>query len=848
VARAELEVEGADGTVKTATADSSGNYHVADLANGSYVVRLRLPLGFDTAAQSRPWQFTAGVVTVPDVRVNRGLTRLDLHATAVHTTETVTQDGRTDTLATAGGAVVAISPLLGGAGLRVILSDTVPASGGGPSVHLQVLPSGAPSVHGAHSSGLVVSLSIWFVKTGIATAATLGQFSAAGFDALGPLTLWSDATATTFVDPRTGSLQTVPLTTLQVSASQPLDVLVRYAIANTGCNDSYRRLRASDGNDAPDGRIPLILVHGWQFLKTDCDDFDAQWRDVKSDPFNELLQDIDQDAVLSARYKVYLFRYPTTDPVPAASEFLWKQLPALGAMKPVLVGHSMGGLVARSLLATHGADAASGVITLGTPHEGAPVADLLSSPVGGFITAVSPCVSSALIGAAVWLYPRTFGVQDLSPSGTFISSIETSIPPTGKVFSFGGQLGASTAWTDPFLARLACLTAQISGQPSDGVVPVPSATPTWSSLQTVMSGYDHLAMATGGYFPKIKAALEVLSDCPQPRPRPSTNDFPISGAIARANLRDVDITLNPIVIGGVPASGLTAGNFTVIENGCVRPFSITTGSGAVGVDIVFVQDLSGSMGNSITAVRNSVLAFAQDLTARGLDVRIGSVGYSGPGIIPTSPASSSCEFLGPVQDLTDATTFQGHVQSSWVLGNGCDNPENGLEAIEYAHNNMSWRAGAARVYIDITDVSHHYSGTNCNGAGPCTDEDLASIVTLVGSTSTIHVVAPASLFVRTFDGGLDPYTLATATGGKTVDLGSGVFDLTALGITDVIGQTVRLTFASASDAVAIHDLRVRVDAAGQVAELAPGLVPYVRAHPSLRRAPVAAPAPRLRRR
>lgn len=213
-----------------------------------------------------------------------------------------------------------------------------------------------------------------------------------------------------------------------------------------------------------------------------------------------------------------------------------------------------------------------------------------------------------------------------------------------------------------------------------------------------------------------------------------------------------------------------------------------------GVDIVFIQDMSSSMGAEINGVKNSVLAFAEDLKARGLNARIGAVGYSGPGTIPSSPAGSPCEFLGPVQDLTTPDAFEAAVASTWVATGGCDTPENGLEAIEYAHTHMSWRAGVGRrFYIDITDTGHHVAGQDCDGVGPCTDETLASIVALLASSAVIHVVAPASEAARTVDGGLDPYLLADATGGRKFDLGSGNVDLVSLGISATIHRDVLLS-------------------------------------------------------
>ena len=65
-------------------------------------------------------------------------------------------------------------------------------------------------------------------------------------------------------------------------------------------------------------------------------------------------------------------------------------------------------------------------------------------------------------------------------------------------------------------------------------------------------------------------------------------------------------------------------------------------------------------------------------------------------------------------------------------------------------------------------------------------------------------------YVRAYLPGLDPWLLADATGGARLALGSGVLDLNALEIEEVLAETIRLTFESASAESLTHDLRVRV--------------------------------------
>ena len=138
---------------------------------------------------------------------------------------------------------------------------------------------------------------------------------------------------------------------------------------------------------------------------------------------------------------------------------------------------------------------------------------------------------------------------------------------------------------------------------------------------------------------------------------------------------------------------------------------------------------------------------------------------------------------------------------------GGDAPENGLEAIEYAHQNLSWRPGATRVMILITDISLHWSGSGCG----CSDQTIDSIVDLIGGSTVVHAVAPADPVMRTYPNGVDPWLLAAGTGGAQLALGvSGTVDLNALEIEAVLAETIRLTFESATADNVAHDLRVRV--------------------------------------
>ncbi|MEM1093627.1 MAG: VWA domain-containing protein [Bacteroidota bacterium] len=112
-------------------------------------------------------------------------------------------------------------------------------------------------------------------------------------------------------------------------------------------------------------------------------------------------------------------------------------------------------------------------------------------------------------------------------------------------------------------------------------------------------------------------------------------------------------------------------------------------------DVVFVLDVSGSMGNEIAAVRSNIVEFADSLTQRGIDYRLGLVAFR--------------DAVTEVSNFTDdVDSFRGVVGRQTASGGG-DRPENSLDAIDRAAQ-FAFRPTAQRVLIWITDADY-YEGT-----------------------------------------------------------------------------------------------------------------------------------------
>lgn len=221
---------------------------------------------------------------------------------------------------------------------------------------------------------------------------------------------------------------------------------------------------------------------------------------------------------------------------------------------------------------------------------------------------------------------------------------------------------------------------------------------------------------------------------------------------------------------------LDENNFTVYENGILQdslyqvfPPSDTN---LVATDIVFVFDITGSMGDEITALQTNIQLFADSLVAAGTDFRIGLVTFDDYVTMYNS---------GNLLTADSLSVFRNWVNSLNAWG-GDDGPENAFGALETA-TTMNFRPGAQKVFILITDApAHYYQDYNCSDcsySGDFTDHVQQSIVDLLivnGVTcytvgpdlGTDHIYEPYCIMDSCFDYQYHgvPNSLTDATGGE----------------------------------------------------------------------------------
>ncbi len=117
-----------------------------------------------------------------------------------------------------------------------------------------------------------------------------------------------------------------------------------------------------------------------------------------------------------------------------------------------------------------------------------------------------------------------------------------------------------------------------------------------------------------------------------------------------------------------------------------------TSGGVNFADIIFVLDVTGSMGGTIDQVKKNITVFADSLSLRGIDFRLGMV-----------------TFLDIVENkypfTKDVALFKSQVDLQYAHGGG-DEPENSLQALLDA-SNYPFRLNCNRVIIWITDATYH---------------------------------------------------------------------------------------------------------------------------------------------
>jgi Mg-chelatase subunit ChlD len=221
----------------------------------------------------------------------------------------------------------------------------------------------------------------------------------------------------------------------------------------------------------------------------------------------------------------------------------------------------------------------------------------------------------------------------------------------------------------------------------------------------------------------------------------------VNDSLSVANFPDVEIFFSTEVVStGQRILDLKKNNIFLYESGQrIKDFSLEkyTGGGTTLADVVFVLDVSGSMGDEKAQIVAYLSEFADSLVMRGYDYQIGLVTFS-----------------TTIDRVVDLTTDVEHIKQTLnaiALWGGVEDSPLAI----YTASEMSFRAGSQRTIIWITDEEypeHSY-----------TVEQIVDRMLLMGIT--VHGVGPTYLQTDWFNPIIIP------TGGNFYDIDGNFRDI-----------------------------------------------------------------------
>ncbi len=171
----------------------------------------------------------------------------------------------------------------------------------------------------------------------------------------------------------------------------------------------------------------------------------------------------------------------------------------------------------------------------------------------------------------------------------------------------------------------------------------------------------------------------------------------LNATLTTLNSQNFPFIYTHVAVTGEALPILPQNSFVVRENGILQTdfFSVTppgSGDGVRIADIIFLIDDTGSMLDEIVAVRNNVNAFLTALQSRSIDYALGLVTFK----------DNVTMYNGGI--LTKNVTLYRNWIDALSASGGGDIPENSFGALNVALSSISFRPGAQKVFILITDA------------------------------------------------------------------------------------------------------------------------------------------------
>ena len=158
-------------------------------------------------------------------------------------------------------------------------------------------------------------------------------------------------------------------------------------------------------------------------------------------------------------------------------------------------------------------------------------------------------------------------------------------------------------------------------------------------------------------------------------------------------------------------------------------------------DIVFILDISGSMGEEIGNVKNNIVNFAAAIEAQGVSARWSAITYSDWTCSTVANEQSTIIKNGTSDWFITAEEYKSAINRI-NLANGGDFEETAIDGMMLANTQLSTRQDARVFYVLLTDatnkVSNHYNVTSLTDCAQRLDQDGVNVSVITTTSYFSH--------------------------------------------------------------------------------------------------------------
>ena len=221
-------------------------------------------------------------------------------------------------------------------------------------------------------------------------------------------------------------------------------------------------------------------------------------------------------------------------------------------------------------------------------------------------------------------------------------------------------------------------------------------------------------------------------------------------------------------------------------------------------DFVFLVDNSGSMSEEADAIARDIISWAETLTRSSLDVRFGCVGYGYTngvyGAVNMTDVETLATYLNRNSGIYRTIGFYGDdseslsaASSAYSGGGECVGV-----ALRYADDNLAFRPGANRIYVNFTDEPNQPGYTDLYST-----ESFSSQEGWSTNKGTVHTVYSADTlyFSETLNYREKPWRISQYTGGTIITAPSNFSGVTleSLPVTGAMTNSYVIRFTNISE-------------------------------------------------